>query len=185
MRIIGVLLIFAGVASAKTLSKRASEQNPKVYSALDLLRGGPMKQKLDADGIQELMYEVKPGEDFPLLHEIPKDLHVDCGSFHQAGFYADVDTGRCQLFHRCDINGNLTSFLCPNQTLFNQITLVCDWWFNIDCSQSKQFYDYSNSRLYQETLPFLDDELNYVMEVTGAVQSSGTKQRTRRSDNAR
>ena len=26
------------------------------------------------------------------------------------------------------------SFLCPNGTLFQQEYLVCDWWFNVDCS---------------------------------------------------
>ncbi|XP_055340674.1 U-scoloptoxin(01)-Er1a-like [Paramacrobiotus metropolitanus] len=184
MRLIGLCLIIAGVASAKTLVKRASEQNPKVFSALDQLRGGSTKHKLEVDEIQELFYSVRPGEDFPLLAEVPKDVHVDCASFHQPGFYADVDTGRCQLFHRCDINGNLTSFLCPNETLFNQITLVCDWWFNIDCAQTKQFYDYSNSRLYQEGSPLLDDEPNYVMEVTGAVQSNGNEKRAKRHENS-
>ena len=27
------------------------------------------------------------------------------------------------------------SFLCPNGTLFNQQYFICDWWFNVDCSQ--------------------------------------------------
>ncbi len=27
------------------------------------------------------------------------------------------------------------SFLCPNGTLFNQVYFICDWWFNVDCSQ--------------------------------------------------
>ena len=26
---------------------------------------------------------------------------------------------------------------------------MCDWWYNVDCSQSVHFYDYSNARLYQ------------------------------------
>ena len=26
-------------------------------------------------------------------------------------------------------------YLCPNGTLFNQQYFVCDWWFNVDCSQ--------------------------------------------------
>ena len=30
----------------------------------------------------------------------------------------------------------MTSFLCPNGTLFNQQFFVCDWWFNVDCSKS-------------------------------------------------
>ena len=29
------------------------------------------------------------------------------------------------------------SFLCPNGTLFQQEYLVCDWWFNVDCSVTR------------------------------------------------
>ena len=54
--------------------------------------------------------------------------------------------------------------------LFNQITLICDWWFNIDCSKSAQFIDYSNSRLREDGLHFLDDDLEAVAEATGAVK---------------
>jgi hypothetical protein len=32
------------------------------------------------------------------------------------------------------------SFLCPNGSLFNQEYFVCDWWFNVDCSQAEGFY---------------------------------------------
>ena len=32
------------------------------------------------------------------------------------------------------------SFLCPNGTLFNQQYFVCDWWFNVDCAATEQFY---------------------------------------------
>ncbi|XP_055340552.1 uncharacterized protein LOC129589728 [Paramacrobiotus metropolitanus] len=172
MKFILVLAVLIGACSAKALDKRAAgDQNPKVFSALDKLRGGANRQ-LSVDQIQELWLSVKPGQDFPLIAEIPKG-NVDCAQFKQPGFYADVDAGQCQVFHRCDVNGNLTSYLCPNMTLFNQITLICDWWFNIDCSQAKQFYDYSNSRLYQENLVLLDDEPEYVMQAKGAVQTSG------------
>lgn len=57
--------------------------------------------------------------------------------------------------------------------LFNQITLVCDWWYNVDCKHAKEFYDYSNKRLYTGSdSVFLDDENDYVFGATGAVQSS-------------
>ena len=49
-----------------------------------------------------------------------------------------------------------------NFQLFNQITLTCDWWFNVDCSQAKQFYDYSNTRLYAgEDVTLLDNQNVY------------------------
>ena len=28
------------------------------------------------------------------------------------------------------------SFLCPNGTIFHQLRLVCDWWYNVECSDS-------------------------------------------------
>jgi len=170
MKFVLALVVLAGVCNAKVLVKRgAGDQSPKVFSALDQLRGGAQRE-LSVDQIQELFTSVKPGQDFPLISELPKTA-VDCASFKQPGFYADTEGGQCQVFNRCDVNGNLTSYLCPNMTLFNQITLVCDWWYNVDCSKAKDFYDYSNSRLYQE-VPLLDDENDYVMAITGAVAAA-------------
>jgi len=174
MKLVLAFLSAAFVCNAETLVKRAAgDQSPKVFSALDQLRGGA-ERTLSVDQIQELFVNVKPGQDFPLIAEIPK-ASVDCGSFKQPGFYADTEGGQCQVFNRCDVNGNLTSYLCPNMTMFNQITLVCDWWYNIDCSKAKSFYDYSNSRLYQDSVPFLDDENDYVMAATGAVAAAPQK----------
>lgn len=45
--------------------------------------------------------------------------------------------------------------------VFNQITLICDWFFNVDCNQSKNFYDYSNRRLYHGSdWVLLSDDIN-------------------------
>ncbi|OQV13993.1 hypothetical protein BV898_11765 [Hypsibius exemplaris] len=120
------------------------QQSPGIWDALDKLRGHLAIPTAD---IQELYYSVVPGTDFPIYSVIP-DTGFLCTSVNQAGYYADVDT-RCQVFRRCPLDGVMTSYLCPNMTVFNQITLVCDWWYNVDCSQAKQFYDYSNTRLYQ------------------------------------
>ena len=62
--------------------------------------------------------------------------------------------------------------MCPNGTLFNQITLVCDWFFNVQCQLSSQFTEYSNSRLPFENAPLLDDQMNYDA-YTGALAGSG------------
>lgn len=163
MQYLVILALLLGVASAGLVKRAANgDQNPKVWDALDKLRG---KGSLTVEAIQDLYPNVVPGSDFPLLATIPQ-RNIDCASFKQPGFYADADAGRCQIFDRCDINGNLTSYLCPNMTLFNQITLICDWWYNIDCSQAKSFQDYSNSRLYQVGLLLLDDQA--VLSATGA-----------------
>ncbi len=44
-----------------------------------------------------------------------------------------------QVFHYC-YEGRYASFFCPNQTLFNQRYLVCDWYSNVDCQGSEQYY---------------------------------------------
>ena len=48
-----------------------------------------------------------------------------------------------QVFHVCvedDFGGRAYSFLCPNGTLFRQELQVCEWWFNVDCGRSEEFY---------------------------------------------
>ena len=62
----------------------------------------------------------------------------------EGGKYADPGA-ECQVFHFCalgDTEGNLItySFLCPNGTIFNQQYFICDWWFNVDCSQAESLY---------------------------------------------
>ena len=32
------------------------------------------------------------------------------------------------------------SFLCPNGSLFDQQYFICDYWFNVDCSQAESLY---------------------------------------------
>jgi len=134
-----VLSAVLGVAFAAN-----GDQVPKVWDALKKLRG---KDALSAEAIQDLYPNAVPDKDFPNNKVIPART-IDCASV-KPGFHADVsDPSKCQIFDRCDVNGNLTSYICPAMTLFNQITLICDAWYNVDCSQSAQFVDYSNSRLY-------------------------------------
>lgn len=57
-----------------------------------------------------------------------------------------------QVWHYCDLNGGQASFLCPNGTIFSQIALTCDWWYNVKCSSTAQQY-VLNERLYKYILP--------------------------------
>merc|ERR1711953_1392738 len=82
-----------------------------------------------------------PGEDYPIF-AFPPDTNFICDGKIE-GYYADPEAD-CQLFNMC-VNfgeGDLTkySLLCPNGTLFNQQYFICDWWFNVDCSQAEDFY---------------------------------------------
>merc|ERR1711892_1046649 len=83
-----------------------------------------------------------PGEDYPIYAEVPETV-FSCEGRVEGGYYADPEAD-CQPFHVCsfDRDGGLTknSFLCPNGTLFNQENFVCEYWFNVDCSQAESFY---------------------------------------------
>jgi len=122
-----------------------------VWQELDSLRG---RDKMSAGEIQDILAKSVPGKDYPTYSSVPT-TSFRCENVHQAGFYADPET-RCQVIRRCDINGIKWNYICPNATLFNQITLTCEWYFNIDCSKAVQYYDYSNSRLYHSDWLLLD-----------------------------
>ena len=85
-----------------------------------------------------------PGEDYPILAKVP-DTAFSCDGEDRVhgGYYADVEAD-CQPFHICaDLGAGIKykySFLCPNGTMFSQAYFICDWWFNVDCSASEQFY---------------------------------------------
>ncbi|KAG5889140.1 hypothetical protein JTB14_016246 [Gonioctena quinquepunctata] len=67
------------------------------------------------------------------------------------GFFGDPDTN-CQVWHYCDLNGGQASFLCPNGTIFSQVALTCDWWYNVKCDSTAQLY-VLNERLYKYIIP--------------------------------
>jgi hypothetical protein len=169
MKFLVVLALVAVAVSAKSVQKRqVSPQNPLVWDALRILRGN---KDLTTEDILSLVAAAVPGQDYPINAQIPQTSIV-CSSYKQAGYYADTSAqSKCQSFVRCDENGVLTQYLCGNGSLFNQITLVCDWYYNVDCSASSQFDDYSNSRIGIQDAVLLDNEDN-VAAATGAVQSS-------------
>ena len=45
------------------------------------------------------------------------------------------------MFHVCESGRRQSSFLCPKGTIFNQKHRVCDWWYNVKCEDSTEFYD--------------------------------------------
>lgn len=124
----------------------AAQQGGRQQYVFDLLRPA-----LDGAQVVDILINAQPGVTFPNYAQIPQ-TSFQCPQ--QPGFYADV-AAQCQVFHRCDINGNQTSYLCVNTTVFNQITLVCDYFFNVDCQGSQQYANFANSRLYTD-LPLFD-----------------------------
>ena len=87
-----------------------------------------------------------PGEanvDYPTLASVP-DTSFTCSGKVSGGYYADTETD-CQVFHICggsnSIFGSIKySFVCPNGTMFHQQYFICDWWYNVDCMASQDYY---------------------------------------------
>ncbi|XP_055354284.1 uncharacterized protein LOC129599939 [Paramacrobiotus metropolitanus] len=144
----------AAKPAAKSASSSAGDSSSSGKYVWDYL-----KPALDAAEVAAIL-QAKSG-DYPTLAEIPDDSSFDCSSKKQPGFYADVPS-KCQVFHRCDVNGNKTSYLCVNSTLFNQITLVCDYFFNVDCEKFAEQEDFANSRLYTDKDLFDTPPADYV-----------------------
>ncbi|XP_076172598.1 uncharacterized protein LOC143149266 [Ptiloglossa arizonensis] len=90
--------------------------------------------------------------DYPAYSSIPF-TNFSCKQQRYKGFFGDPDTG-CQVWHYCDLNGGKSSFLCPNGTIFSQVALTCDWWFNVKCETTTQLY-VLNERLYKYILPIM------------------------------
>merc|ERR1711928_314872 len=83
-----------------------------------------------------------PGADYP-IYAVPPETSFTCDGQVDGGYYGDPEA-ECQAFHICSNDGNSGlskfSFLCPNGTLFQQQYFVCDWWFNVDCSTTQDFW---------------------------------------------
>ncbi|XP_033215278.1 uncharacterized protein LOC117171778 [Belonocnema kinseyi] len=94
----------------------------------------------------------KPHVDYPAYSSIPP-TDFSCKEQRYKGFFGDP-AARCQVWHYCDLNGGKSSFLCPNGTIFNQVALTCDWWFNVKCESTTQLY-VLNERLYKYILPIM------------------------------
>ncbi|KAL3170034.1 hypothetical protein MRX96_015106 [Rhipicephalus microplus] len=82
------------------------------------------------------------------------------------GYYADMDND-CKVFHIChDVLGSggapghemqHFSFLCGNQTMFNQFSLTCAYEEDsVPCQNAKDFY-YLNANIGDPTAEFLSD----------------------------
>ncbi|RWS14556.1 hypothetical protein B4U79_15450, partial [Dinothrombium tinctorium] len=110
----------------------------------------------------------RPWKDYPLLINIPY-TSFSCNFVKYPGYYADVETG-CQVWHFCQLDGRHDKFLCPNGTIFNQETRVCDWWYNVHCPSS--FYSYDiNADLYGVRTDYAT--LEHVLKSTGVFESLG------------
>ncbi|OQV25359.1 hypothetical protein BV898_01038 [Hypsibius exemplaris] len=149
--------VYLGVVATLLVDLTEGQNNGRLsaFQALDDLR---QISSNSVPAIRSAMASAVPGQTYPTLSAIP-DTAFTCARVGQPGYYADPDTG-CQVFRQCLTDGGIRSFICANQTLFNQITLVCDWWYNVNCAKAASYYTYSNPRVYQDNVRFLDDSAN-------------------------
>ncbi|KFM78846.1 hypothetical protein X975_25760, partial [Stegodyphus mimosarum] len=99
-----------------------------------------------------------PGVDYPTYSYLPWTGFKCLEHTSTPGFYADVET-KCQMWHYCQPDGRHDRFLCPNGTVFDQLTRVCNWWFNVDCGSSLVNYDI-NFDLYREPVQKIHQNLD-------------------------
>ena len=104
------------------LQKRAAngDQDPKIWDALKVLRGG---KDLTVADQQEIYAKAVAGVDYPNNLVIP-DSDIKCSDYAQPGFYADTSSpSKCQIFHRCDDNGIRRDFICPAKTVSEKLRI--------------------------------------------------------------
>lgn len=109
-------------------------------------------------------YEKNFDDNFVSKVDLPA-TSFHCGDQkHFPGLYGDMDLGCMvrspsifyfellwvkkkkfsQVFHVCALTDDgliMKSFLCPESTLFDQTVLKCNWWFYVDCKNSRSLYD--------------------------------------------
>merc|ERR1712062_905835 len=87
-------------------------------------------QEEEVDPIEALSEAIpgSPGEDYP-IYATPPETSFGCDGYIE-GYYADPEA-ECQAFHICANFGdaNLVKY-----------SFICDWWFNVDCSQAEDLY---------------------------------------------
>ncbi|XP_058979350.1 uncharacterized protein LOC101892331 isoform X2 [Musca domestica] len=88
-------------------------------------------------------YDKNFDDNFKSKVDLPPTSFSCAKQKHFPGLYADTDLG-CMVFHVCALTDDgmvRKSFLCPENTLFDQTILKCNWWFYVDCASSKSVYD--------------------------------------------
>ena len=105
-----------------------------------------------ASASARLAYQLPDGAEF-ILRARSYQESFSCEG-RDYGYFADVDNN-CEIFHVClpieDDAGEIIeyaqfSFICGNQTIFDQGTLSCNYEEeSVPCSEAGNFYDISNA----------------------------------------
>jgi len=75
--------------------------------------------------------------------EVPRTKFFCEEQKYLPGIYADIQLG-CKVFHLCvpaSMGNSMTSFMCPNMTLFDQSIMQCNDWYHVNCEAAERHYD--------------------------------------------
>lgn len=88
---------------------------------------------------------------------------------------------RCQAFRICAHTARSVhgfGFLCPNGTLFSQKNFVCDWYRNVNCAESEQYYSKNNANRIGSSYDMMEkvrQMMEYPMKtISRALQNKGS-----------
>ncbi|CAL4244007.1 unnamed protein product, partial [Meganyctiphanes norvegica] len=140
-RTLKLILAYALVSMAKS---DGGHRHPSPSYGVPDLRAEASEIVEEIDPVARLAVNIPgggiPGEDYPILASVP-NTGFRCENMDLPGYYADTSyEAGCQVFHICQPDFHLDSFLCPNGSVFNQQYFVCDWWANVDCAASEDFF---------------------------------------------
>lgn len=89
---------------------------------------------------------------------VPAGLVFSCKN-RVPGYYADASSiAKCQVYHMCMTDGRKYTMLCGVGTVFNQLSFVCDHWYNYRCSEAESDYKI-NSQLWEDVIGEDDDSV--------------------------
>lgn len=88
-------------------------------------------------------YEAPKSSEFEQKVEVPRTKFFCEEQKYLPGIYADVQLG-CKVFHLClpaAMGNSMTSFMCPNMTLFDQSIMQCNFWYHVNCERAESHFE--------------------------------------------
>ncbi|XP_017845423.1 uncharacterized protein LOC108601950 [Drosophila busckii] len=134
---------FMRTSTAKTTTTTSTTTTTTTSTASPLTEAKVSKVMNAPKEYYPVGYDKDFDDNFKSKVDLPPTSFSCAKQKHFPGLYADTDLG-CMVFHVCALTDDgmvRKSFLCPENTLFDQTILKCNWWFYVDCSTSTSVYD--------------------------------------------
>ncbi|KAL9896485.1 mind the gap isoform 1-T1 [Glossina fuscipes fuscipes] len=163
-------------ATTSTTTTTTAKPKLSIYNTIPAVKSGEILIPKVMNAPKEYYpvgYEKNFDDNFKSKVDLPPTSFSCATQKHFPGLYADTELG-CMVFHVCALTDDgmvRKSFLCPEDTLFDQTILKCNWWFYVDCMASPSVYD-SNipiSKSYQ-----LMKSLSYFSKYAQSIKDKDT-----------